>query len=66
MCTGAIILFGIPTVIVGENRTFMGAEDHLRAYGVTIQVVDDERCVALMESFIAANPDLWNEDIGET
>ncbi|MFZ0015141.1 MAG: nucleoside deaminase [Acidimicrobiia bacterium] len=66
MCTGAIVLFGIPTVVVGENRTFMGGEDHLRARGVSVQVVDDERCVALMESFIAANAELWNEDIGES
>jgi cytosine deaminase len=65
MCTGAILLYGIPRVVIGENRTFMGAEDLLRARGVEVVVVDDEECVALMESFIAENPTLWNEDIGE-
>ena len=65
MCSGAILLYGIPRVVVGENRTFTGAEDHLRANGVEVVVVDDERCVDLMEEFIAANPKLWNEDIGE-
>lgn len=65
MCSGAILLYGIPRVVVGENRTFVGAEDHLRSNGVRVDVVDDSRCVALMEDFIAANPDLWNEDIGE-
>lgn len=65
MCSGAILLYGIPRVIVGENRTFMGAEEHLRAGGVVVDVVDDERCVALMSTFIANKPDLWNEDIGE-
>ncbi len=65
MCSGAIILYGIPRVVVGENRTFMGDEDHLRANGVTVEVVDDAECVAMMEEFVAARPDLWNEDIGE-
>ncbi len=66
MCSGAILLYGIPKVVIGENRTFMGAEDHLRSRGVTLEVVDDPRCVGLMEAFIADSPDLWNEDIGET
>lgn len=65
MCSGAIRLYRIPRVVVGENRTFMGAEDHLRASGVEVEVVDDQRCVDLMTEFIAAQPELWNEDIGE-
>jgi creatinine deaminase len=65
MCTGAILLYGIPQVIVGENRTFMGDEDLLRSRGVRVDVVDDGRCVAMMEKFIADKPALWNEDIGE-
>ncbi|HMB80344.1 MAG TPA: nucleoside deaminase [Vicinamibacterales bacterium] len=64
MCTGAILLYGITHVIVGENRTFMGEEDWLRSRGVRVEVVQDERCVAMMQSFIAAHPELWNEDIG--
>ncbi len=64
MCSGAIVLYGITHVIVGENRTFMGEEEWLRARGVRIEVVQDERCVALMRTFIAAHPKLWNEDIG--
>lgn len=66
MCTGAILLYGIPKVVVGENRTFLGSEDLLRAGGVAVEVVDDPRCVEMMSRFIAANPELWNEDIGET
>ena len=65
MCTGAILLYGIPRVVIGENRTFMGAEDLLRSRGVEVVVADDAECIALMEDFIAANPALWNEDIGE-
>ena len=65
MCTGAILLYGIPRVVIGENRTFMGAEDYLTQRGVEVVVADDQDCVAMMESFIAANPELWNEDIGE-
>jgi cytosine/creatinine deaminase len=65
MCTGAVLLYGIPRVVIGENRTFMGGEDLLRSRGVTVEVVDDPTCLSLMEEFIAANPDLWNEDIGE-
>lgn len=64
MCSGAIVLYGIPKVIVGENRTFMGDEDHLRARGVEVTVVDSADCVALMRQFIEASPELWNEDIG--
>ena len=65
MCAGAILLYGIPKVIVGENRTFMGDEDYLRARGVKVTVVDSDECVALMERFIAESPELWNEDIGK-
>jgi cytosine/creatinine deaminase len=65
MCSGAILLYGIPRVVVGENRTFMGEEELLRARGVQIDVVDDERCVQLMERFIRERPEVWNEDIGE-
>jgi cytosine deaminase len=65
MCTGAILLYDIPRVVVGENHTFMGGEDLLRSRGVDVDVVDDGDCVALMESFIATRPELWNEDIGE-
>jgi len=64
MCTGAILLYGIPRVVVGENRTFMGEEELLRARGVVVEVVQDERCTAMMNAFIAAHPELWNEDIG--
>ena len=65
MCSGAILLYGIPRVIVGENRTFMGEEDLLRSRGVALTVVDDPRCLGLMREFIAKHPKLWNEDIGE-
>jgi len=65
MCSGAILLYGIRRVIVGENQTFRGPEDYLRSRGVTIVIVNDPRCVTMMREFIAANPALWNEDIGE-
>ena len=64
MCSGAILLYGVPRVVVGENRTFQGPEDYLRSRGVEIEVVDDEECVTMMRDFIAAHPALWNEDIG--
>ena len=64
MCTGAILLYGIPKVVIGENQTFMGEEDLLRARGVVIEVMQDPTCIALMREFIAAKPELWNEDIG--
>ncbi len=64
MCSGAILLYKIPRVIVGENRTFYGAEDLLRSRGVEVIVVDDAECTAMMSDFIAAEPSLWNEDIG--
>jgi creatinine deaminase len=65
MCTGAILLYGIPRVVIGENRTFLGAEDLLRRHGVDVHVVDDPACVELMTTFIAERPELWFEDIGE-
>jgi cytosine deaminase len=65
MCTGAILLYGIPRVVIGENRTFMGAEDLLRSRGVDVVNLDSRECKALMDDFIAAHPDIWNEDIGE-
>jgi cytosine deaminase len=58
------MLYGIPTVVIGENKTFMGDEDLLRQRGVEVIVVDDERCKELMDKFIAEKPELWNEDIG--
>lgn len=64
MCTGAILLYGIPKVVIGENKTFMGSEDLLRQNGVEVIVANDEECVRLMEDFIKNNPALWNEDIG--
>ena len=65
MCTGAILLYKIPRVIIGENRTFLGGEELLRSRGVEVVVLDDAECVELMEDFIAREPALWNEDIGE-
>ncbi len=65
MCSGAILLYGIPKVVVGENRTFLGEEALLRSRGVQVDVLQDAACVALMRDFIAGKPDLWNEDIGE-
>jgi cytosine deaminase len=65
MCSGAILLYEIPRVVIGENRTFVGAEDLLRSRGVEVVVLDDPECVQMMESFIARHPELWNEDIGE-
>jgi len=64
MCSGAIILYKIPRVIVGENVTFRGAEDYLRSNGVEVEVVQDAECIQLMADFIRDNPELWNEDIG--
>ena len=65
MCSGAILLYKIPRVVVGENRTFRGPERHLRSRGVEVEIVDDADCVQLMADFIRDNPELWNEDIGE-
>jgi cytosine deaminase len=65
MCSGAILLYKIPRVVVGENRTFRGPEDHLRARGIELDIVDNAECVKLMADFVRINPELWNEDIGE-
>lgn len=65
MCSGAILLYGIPKVVVGENRTFRGPEEYVRSRGVEVTVVDDGKCVAMMERFVRERPELWNEDIGE-
>lgn len=65
MCSGAIRLYGIPEVIIGENKTFLGDEDLLRKNGVKITILQNERCIQLMEQFIAEKPEEWNEDIGE-
>jgi cytosine deaminase len=64
MCSGAILLYGIPKVVVGENQTFQGPEDYLRSRGVELEIVENEECRQLMRDFIASNPALWNEDIG--
>jgi len=65
MCSGAILLYGIPHVVVGENRTFRGPEDYVRSRGVSVEVLDNPDCIAMMEQFIEEEPTLWNEDIGE-
>ena len=64
MCSGAILLYGIPHVIIGENQTFLGEEELLRSRGVQLEVMQDATCLRLMKQFIDAHPDLWNEDIG--
>jgi len=65
MCTGAILLYGIPKVVIGENKTFMGAEETLKSQGIEVIVLNDEECIKMMEDFIQSKPQLWNEDIGE-
>ena len=64
MCSGAILLYGIPRVIVGENKTFQGPEAYVRSQGVNVDILQDNECIHLMEEFIRKNPELWNEDIG--
>lgn len=64
MCTGAILLYGIPKVFIGENQTFMGGEDVLRSHGVAVEVLQDSSCIDMMTAFIRDFPELWNEDIG--
>jgi cytosine/creatinine deaminase len=64
MCSGAIVLYKIPRVVVGENRTFLGAEEYMRSNGICVEVVQDPECIELMREFIRTNPQLWNEDIG--
>lgn len=65
MCSGAVVLYGIPHVVVGENRTFLGEEEWLKSRGVVVEVVQDPDCEAMMRDFIKSHPELWNEDIGE-
>lgn len=65
MCTGTIIQFGIPRVVIGENTTFGGNEEFLRSKGIEVMIADDEDCIALMTRFISEKPELWNEDIAE-
>lgn len=65
MCSGAVLLYGIPRVVLGENRTFTGAEDHLRGQGVEVVDLDSDECTRLMAEFVARRPEVWNEDIGE-
>jgi len=65
MCTGAILLYGIPKVVIGENQSFMGEEALLKSNGVDIQLIDSEECKQMMNDFMTAKPELWNEDIGE-
>jgi cytosine deaminase len=64
MCSGTALLYKIPHIVVGENRTFQGPEDYVRSRGVRLEILDDPTCIKLMQDFIAAMPDLWNEDIG--
>ena len=64
MCSGATLLYKIPHVVIGENRTFQGPEDYVRSRGVHVEILDDPTCIKLMQDFIAAQPELWNEDIG--
>lgn len=64
MCSGTVLLYGIPKVVIGENRTFQGPENYLRSRGVELEIADNAECVQLMADFIASRPDLWNEDIG--
>lgn len=65
MCTGAILLYGIPKVVIGENKTFLGSEDLLKSHGVEVEVLNNQECIDLMDSFIRLHPEIWFEDIGE-
>jgi cytosine deaminase len=65
MCSGTSLLYKIPKIVIGENKTFQGPEDYLRSRGVELEILNDPECIRLMEDFIKAKPDLWNEDIGE-
>ncbi len=65
MCSGTALLYRIPRIVIGENRTFRGPEDYVRSRGVKLEILDDAECIRLMREFIAARPELWNEDIGE-
>lgn len=65
MCSGTALLYKIPKIVIGENKTFQGPEDYVRSRGVNLEILDDAECIKLMEDFIASKPSLWNEDIGE-
>ncbi|MCB9078646.1 MAG: nucleoside deaminase [Anaerolineaceae bacterium] len=65
MCSGTVLLYKIPKVVIGENKTFQGPEEYVRSRGVELEILNDTDCIKLMEDFIAARPELWNEDIGE-
>jgi len=65
MCSGAVLLYGIKRVVIGENRTFMGPEEYVKSRGVTLEVINNKECIAMMDNFIKSEPLLWNEDIGE-
>jgi cytosine deaminase len=65
MCSGTALLYRIPKIVIGENRTFRGPEDYVRSRGVALEIIDSDECFQLMQRFIAAHPELWNEDIGE-
>lgn len=65
MCSGTALLYRIPRIVIGENRTFRGPEEYVRSRGVTLEIIDDPECVRMMDEFIQSNPTLWNEDIGE-
>ena len=65
MCSGAALLYKIPRIVAGENRTFRGPEEYVRSRGVELMIIDDPVCIRLMREFLAARPELWNEDIGE-
>ncbi|WP_375724146.1 nucleoside deaminase [Arcobacter sp. KX21116] len=64
MCSGTVLLYGIPKVVIGENKTFQGPEEYVKSRGVDVEVINNKECCNLMESFIKNNPELWNEDIG--
>ncbi len=64
MCSGAMLLYGIPRVVIGENRTFRGPEDYVASRGIVVQIVNDETCIRMMQDFTTRHPELWNEDIG--
>ncbi len=65
MCSGTMLLYGIPKVVIGENKTFLGQEDWLKQNGIELQIIDSQACIDLMEKFISEKPEIWNEDIGE-
>lgn len=65
MCSGAVLLYGIPKIVIGENENFQGPEEYLRSRGVKLKIVNDPECIRMMREFIEAEPDLWNQDIGE-